>query len=208
MVEIQIRRRGVHDPAVLSVMGCVPRHAFVPAELRARAYEDVPLPIGDGQTISQPYMVAAITAALHLTGAERVLEVGTGCGYQAAILSCLAKEVFTIEVRPDLATAAAQRLVRLGYANIHMHTGDGTVGFPALAPFDAIVVSAAAPAPPPPLLQQLAEGGRMVVPVGDVENQELQIILRQHGTFRKISLDTCRFVPLVGAHGWKESSFR
>jgi protein-L-isoaspartate(D-aspartate) O-methyltransferase len=208
MVEIQIRRRGVHDPAVLSVMGRVPRHAFVPAELRARAYEDVPLPIGDGQTISQPYMVAAITAALHLTGAERVLEVGTGCGYQAAILSCLAKKVFAIEVRPDLATAAAQRLVRLGYANLHMHTGDGTLGFPALAPFDAIVVSAAAPAPPPPLLQQLAEGGRMVVPVGDVENQELQIILRQHGTFRKISLDTCRFVPLVGAHGWKESSFR
>jgi protein-L-isoaspartate(D-aspartate) O-methyltransferase len=208
MVEIQIRRRGVHDPAVLSVMGRVPRHAFVPAELRARAYEDVPLPIGDGQTISQPYMVAAVTAALHLTGAERVLEVGTGCGYQAAILSCLAKEVFAIEVRPDLATAAAQRLVRLGYANIHMRTGDGSLGFPALAPFDAIVVSAAAPAPPPPLLQQLAEGGRMVVPVGDVENQELQIILRQHGTFRKISLDTCRFVPLVGAHGWKESSFR
>jgi protein-L-isoaspartate(D-aspartate) O-methyltransferase len=208
MVEIQIRRRGVHDPAVLSVMGRVPRHAFVPAELRARAYEDVPLPIGDGQTISQPYMVAAITAALYLTGAERVLEVGTGCGYQAAILSCLAKEVFTIEVRPDLATAAAQRLVRLGCANIHVHTGDGTLGFPALAPFDAIVVSAAAPAPPPPLLQQLAEGGRMVVPVGDVENQELQIILRQHGRFRKISLDTCRFVPLVGAHGWKESSFR
>jgi protein-L-isoaspartate(D-aspartate) O-methyltransferase len=208
MAETQLRRRGIKDRAVLDAMLRVLRHEFVPPDFRYRSYDDVPLPIGDGQTISQPYMVAAITAALHLTGTERVLEVGTGCGYQAAVLSCLAKEVFAIELRPDLATAAAQRLVRLGYTNIYIHTGDGTLGFPALAPFDAIVVSAAAPAPPSPLLQQLAEGGRMVVPVGDVENQELQIIQRQHGTFRKISLDTCRFVPLVGVHGWKESSLR
>jgi protein-L-isoaspartate(D-aspartate) O-methyltransferase len=207
MVETQLHRRGIKDAAVLKAMARTPRHEFVPHEFRYRAYDDVPLPIGDGQTISQPYMVAAITAALHLTGTERILEIGAGCGYQSAILAALAYEVFAIEFRADLAAAATDRLARLNYANIHIHSGDGTLGRPELAPFDCIVVSAAAPAPPPPLLAQLAEGGRMVVPVGDVENQNLHLIERLHGNFRKIILESCRFVPLVGAHGWKDLSF-
>jgi protein-L-isoaspartate(D-aspartate) O-methyltransferase len=206
MIESQLRRRHVKDADVLAAMSAVPRHEFVPPEYRSRAYDDAPLPIGEEQTISQPYMVAAMTAALRLTGGERVLEVGTGCGYQAAVLSCLAKEVFTIEYRHNLGSAAAERLSRLGYANVHVHCGDGTLGLPEFAAFDAILVAAGAPAAPEPLLAQLAEGGRMVVPVGDVENQELQLIERLHGTFRRIMLESCRFVPLVGAHGWKEYS--
>jgi protein-L-isoaspartate(D-aspartate) O-methyltransferase len=208
MVETQLRRRHVSDASVLASMGAVPRHEFVAAEFRNRAYEDAPLPIGEGQTISQPYIVAAMTAALRLNGSERVLEVGAGCGYQAAVLASLAKEIFTIEYRDQLGALAAQRLSRLGYANVHVHCGDGTLGLPEFAPFDAILVAAAAPAAPAPLLAQLAVGGRMVVPVGDVENQELQLIERGHDTFRRIMLESCRFVPLIGAHGWKESSFR
>ena len=207
MVEIQLRRRGINDPAVLDAMARVPRHEFVPPEFRYRAYDDIPLPIGEGQTISQPYMVAAITAALQLIGTERVLEVGAGCGYQAAVLAALAKEIFAIEFRQVLAIAAQQNLARLGITNVHIHTGDGTLGLPQLAPFDAIVISAAAPDVPQPLLDQLADPGRMVVPVGDVENQQLQLIHREHGNFRKITLDPCRFVPLIGAHGWKDLSF-
>src|SRR5947209_3797434 len=165
MVGNQLRRRGIKEPAVLQAMGSVSRHEFVPAEFRYRAYEDVPLPIGEGQTISQPYMVASIAAALRLTDGERVLEVGAGCGYQAAVLAILAKEVFAIEYRSDLAAAAAERLKRLGYTNVHIHCGDGTVGLPEFAPFDAIVISAAPPAAPAPLLAQLSATGRMVVPV-------------------------------------------
>jgi protein-L-isoaspartate(D-aspartate) O-methyltransferase len=208
MVDSQLRRREVKDPRVLQCMATVPRHEFVPAEFRNRAYEDVPLPIGEGQTISQPYIVAAMSAALRLGGGERVLEVGAGCGYQAAVLACLAKEIFTVEYRDPLAAAAAERLARLGYANVHVHCGDGTLGLPEFAPFDAILVAAGAPAAPAPLLAQLAPGGRLVVPVGDVENQELQLIERDHDTFRRIMLEPCRFVPLVGAHGWKDSSVR
>jgi protein-L-isoaspartate(D-aspartate) O-methyltransferase len=208
MVETQLRRRGIDAPAVLAAMAEVPRHAFVPSEFRARAYEDVPLPIGDGQTISQPYIVAAMTAALQLRGNERVLEIGTGCGYQAAILASLAKEVFTIEYRAELATASAERLARLGYHNVHVHCGDGTLGLPELAPFDAILVAAAAPATPAPLLAQLGDGGRIIVPVGDVENQELWLIVRERDRFRTVTLEPCRFVPLIGAHGWKGASFR
>jgi len=204
MVENQLRRRGIKDLAVLKAMGSVPRHEFVPPEFRNRAYEDVPLPIGEGQTISQPYMVASIAVALHLSEGERVLEVGAGCGYQAAILACLAKEVLAVEYRSDLAAAATERLTRLGYTNVHVHCGDGTLGLLEFAPFDAIVISAAAPAAPAPLLAQLSATGRMVVPVGDLENQELQLIRNEHGTFRKITLEPCRFVPLVGAYGWKE----
>jgi len=205
MVEMQLRRRGISDAAVLKAMSVVPRHEFVPPEFRGRAYEDAPLPIGEGQTISQPYIVAAMTAALHLGGDERVLEVGTGSGYQAAVLSLLAKEVFGIESRSQLATAAARRLEQLGFANVHVHAGDGTLGLPEWAPFDAILVAAAAPAAPRPLLAQLADNGRMVVPVGDVENQELQLIHKTGDSFRVSTLDGCRFVPLVGAFGWKES---
>ena len=206
MVETQIRKRHVTDSRVLECLERIPRHEFIPAQFRDRAYEDVPLPIGEGQTISQPYIVAAMTAALRLEGNERVLEVGAGFGYQAAVLACLAREVFTVEFRAELATEAAERLARLGYTNVHVHCGDGTLGLPEFAPYDAILVAAAAPAVPTPLLAQLAECGRMIVPVGGVENQELRLIERDHDTFRMTMLEPCRFVPLVGAHGWKESS--
>ena len=171
MVEKQIRRRHIYDQRVLGSLERVPRHEFVPTEFASRAYDDAPLPIGGGQTISQPYMVAAMTSALRLTGNERVLEIGTGLGYQAAVLGCLAREVFTTEMRPELALRASETLAQLGYQNVHVHHGDGTLGLPELAPFDAIIVAAAAPASPEPLLAQLADSGRMVIPVGDVENQ-------------------------------------
>src|SRR6202140_2043207 len=183
MVEDQIRRRHIQDEGVRAAMTQVPRHEFVHAELLGRAYEDAPLPIGEGQTISQPYIVAAMTAALRLQGSERVLEIGTGFGYQAAVLACLSREVFTVEFRAGLATEAAERLARLGYKNAHVHCGDGTLGLPEFAPYDAILVAAAAPAAPAPLLAQLAEGGRMVVPVGGVENQDLQLIQRSYDNF-------------------------
>lgn len=206
MIEKQLRRRGVTDPAVLAAMLAVPRHEFLAEEIRSNAYEDAPLPIGGGQTISQPYIVAAMTAALHLRASDRVLEIGTGCGYQAAVLACLAKDVFTIERRPELASSASARLARLGYPNAHVHCGDGTLGLPEFAPFDAILVAAAAPAIPKPLLAQLAEGGRMIVPVGDAEHQELQLIEKHGNAFPTKMLEGCRFVPLVGYHGWQEPS--
>jgi protein-L-isoaspartate(D-aspartate) O-methyltransferase len=211
MIETQIERRGVRDVRVLGAMRAVPRHAFVPPNLRAQAYEDAPLPIGGGQTISQPYMVAAMTAALKLIGNERVMEVGAGCGYQAAVLSKLGREVVTLEYRAELAAATARRLAEMHYDNIHVHCGDGTLGLPELAPFDAILVAAGAPAPPPPLLAQLAEGGRMVIPVGDLESQELRLIeciVRNRDIFQTTVLYSCRFVPLIGAHGWKDLSLR
>ncbi len=208
MIHAQLRRRGITDQGVLDAMQAVRREDFVPDDLRARAYEDCPLAIGEGQTISQPYMVAAMTAALRLAPTDRVLEIGTGCGYQAAVLARLAKEVFSVEYRDRLAAAASERLTRLGYCNVHVHCGDGTLGLPEFAPFDAILVAAGAPAVPAPLLAHLAHGGRMVVPVGDAENQELQLIQSEHGRFQKTMLETCRFVPLVGAHGWKDSSSR
>jgi protein-L-isoaspartate(D-aspartate) O-methyltransferase len=204
MVEKQLRRRGISNGAVLAVMLEVPRHEFVPLELRARAYEDAPLPIGSEQTISQPYIVAAMTAALHLQQDHRVLEIGTGCGYQAAVLSRLAKEVFTIERRPELASAASEKLSQLGYSNVHVHCGDGTLGLPDFAPFDAILVAAAAPTVPKPLLAQLSEGGRIIIPVGDAENQELQLIEKRAEAFPTRMLEGCRFVPLVGFHGWQK----
>lgn len=204
MVEKQLRRRGIKDGAVLAAMFEVPRHEFVPLELRVRAYEDAPLPIGSGQTISQPYIVAAMTAALHLQPQHRVLEIGTGCGYQAAVLSRLAKEVFTIERQPELASAASEKLSQLGYSNVHVHCGDGTFGLPDFAPFDAILVAAAAPSVPKPLLAQLSEGGRMIIPVGDADNQELQLIEKRAESFPTRMLEGCRFVPLVGFHGWQK----
>ena len=208
MIEVQLRRRGITDAAVLAAMEIVPRHEFVPEELRGRAYDDVPLPIGDGQTISQPYIVAAMTAALHLQPHDRVLEIGTGCGYQAAVLSRLAKEVFTVERRPELALSASKRLARLGYANVHVHCGDGTLGLPEFAPFDAILVAAAAPAVPQPLLAQLAEGGRIILPIGDADHQELRLMEKRGNKFLKSTLEGCRFVPLVGYHGWQEPPSR
>jgi protein-L-isoaspartate(D-aspartate) O-methyltransferase len=206
MIEKQLRRRGVTDAAALAAMLAVPRHEFVPEEVRSHAYDDLPLPIGGGQTISQPYIVAAMTAALHLQPGDRVLEIGTGCGYQAAVLSCLAKEVFTIERRAELASSASAKLARLGYSNAHVHCGDGTLGLPEFAPFDAILVAAAAPAVPKPLLAQLADGGRMILPVGDTEHQELQLIEKRGDAFPTKMLEGCRFVPLVGYHGWQDPS--
>ena len=205
MIEKQLRRRGISNGAVLDAMGQVPRHEFVPWELRPQAYDDIPLPIGSGQTISQPYIVAAMTAALGIQPGDRVLEIGTGCGYQSAVLSLLAQQVFTIERRPELASAASERLARLGYGNVHVHCGDGTLGLPELAPFDAILVAAAAPAAPQPLLEQLSEVGRMIIPIGDADSQDLQLMERRGPSFLSRMLEGCRFVPLVGHHGWLKS---
>ena len=205
MLDKQLRRRGITHVAVLAAMQKVPRHEFVPPDLRGQAYEDIPLPIGSGQTISQPYIVAAMTAALRVHPGDRVLEIGTGCGYQAAVLSLLAREVFSIERRAELASSASQRLERLGFSNVHVHCGDGSVGLPELAPFDDILVAAAAPAVPKPLLDQLAQEGRMIIPIGDADSQDLQLIERHGEAFPSRLLEGCRFVPLVGHHGWLKS---
>ena len=203
MVEEQLRERGVASPRVLEAMLAVPRHLFVPPDCIAGAYSDQPLPIGEGQTISQPYMVAVMTEALELSGGGRVLEVGTGSGYQAAVLSLLAGEIYTVESHSALALAARRRLARLGYANVHVHAGDGTLGLPEAAPFDGIVVAAAAPRVPPPLVEQLAEGGRLVIPVGPAEHQELLQVRKVSGQTTTRVLHYCRFVPLVGRYGWR-----
>ena len=203
MVEEQIRERGIGSPRVLEALLAVPRHKFVPEESAGAAYADQPLPIGEGQTISQPYMVAVMTEAMELTGSERVLEVGTGSGYQAAVLSLLAREVYTVESVSSLAIVARRRLARLGYLNVHVHAGDGTLGLPEFAPFEAIVVTAAAPKIPPPLVEQLAEGGRLVIPVGQADHQELLQVRKAGGEAFSRVLHYCRFVPLVGRHGWR-----
>ena len=202
MVETQIRRRGVAATLVLDAMASVPRHEFVPAEFRHEAYADKPLPIGEGQTISQPYMVAAMAEALELTGSERVLEIGTGSGYQAAVLSLLAREIITVESHTSLALAAQERLTDLGYTNVHVHNGDGSTGFADAAPYDAILVTAAAPEIPPVLAGQLREGGRLVIPVGSRENQELVQARKENSVLKTRALFDCRFVPLTGKYGW------
>jgi protein-L-isoaspartate(D-aspartate) O-methyltransferase len=204
MVETQLRKRGVKDERVLRAMAQVPRHEFVPPQFRDSAYSDEPLSIGGGQTISQPYIVASMSAALGLTGSEKVLEVGTGSGYQAAVLSLLAKDVYSIEARSQLAQSAAERLQRLGFRNVHVHSGDGTLGLKESAPFDAILVAAAAPAAPQPLLEQLTDGGRMIVPIGSEEQQYLVLFTRHGNDFTSARREGCRFVPLVGRYGWKE----
>lgn len=204
MVENQIRKRGVTSPRVLDVMLSVPRHEFVPAEFRSAAYTDKPLPIGEGQTISQPYIVAAMTQALDLTGVERVLEVGAGSGYQAAVLSLLAREVITVESRTPLALAAQERLTDLGYLNVHVHNGDGSSGFPEAAPYDAILVTAAAPEIPLVLGGQLREGGRLVIPVGSQESQQLVQARKENGELKSQVLFDCQFVPLLGRYGWSQ----
>lgn len=206
MVARQIRERGIRSPRVLQAISAVPRHLFVPAESRSEAYTDGPLPIGEGQTISQPYIVAAMTEALRLEGGERVLEIGAGSGYQAAVLSLLAREVMAVESQPVLAARARQTLARLGYMNIRIEEGDGTLGWASSAPYDAILVAAAAPYVPPALLDQLARGGRMVVPVGEMDYQELLCIEKADGRLLRRSLGGCRFVPLIGRCGWQESS--
>ena len=199
MVANQIAARGIHDALVLKAMAEVPRHLFVPADLAGEAYGDAPLPIGDGQTISQPYIVALMTESLRLKGGEKVLEVGTGSGYQAAVLSRIAGSVHTIEIQPDLARRAAAMLRRLGYANVHVRAGDGFFGWPEQAPFDAIIVTAAASKVPPALFAQLAEGGRLVLPLGDPASyQRLTIVIKRNGQPRIESAVDVRFVPMTG----------
>jgi protein-L-isoaspartate(D-aspartate) O-methyltransferase len=197
MVDAQLRARGVSDPRVLDAMLRVPRHRFVPEAYRSQAYEDHPLPIGDGQTISQPYIVARMLESLNLTTADEVLEVGTGSGYVTALLAELAAQVFSIERHPALADCARNVLAALGYANVRVFTGDGTLGLPAEAPFDAILVSAAASDLPSALLAQLRDRGRMVIPVGPADSQQLQFIRMVDGQ-QVVSLrELVRFVPLV-----------
>ena len=203
MVETQIRRRGIHEPRVLAAMAKVPRHRFVPRHLWEQAYSDYPLPIGEEQTISQPYIVALMTEALELAGPEKVLELGTGSGYQAAILAELAAQVFTIERIPSLARAAEQVLTSLGYANVHVIVADGTLGWAGQAPFDAILVTAGSPQVPPPLVDQLAMGGRLVIPVGDRYTQTLTRVRRTPDGLKHEYLGGCRFVKLIGRHGWE-----
>ena len=205
MVDEQIRKRGIRSPRLLGVLERVPRHLFVPEELVAYAYEDRALSIGEGQTISQPYMVAAMTEHLDLAGHERALEIGAGSGYQAAVLSELASEIITVENRPALAESARQRLAALGYSNIHVKIGDGTLGRPEDAPFDAILVAAAAPAVPAPLVEQLAEGGRLVIPVGGTDKQMLLRIRKSAGQILEEKLFACQFVPLRGRYGWPDA---
>ena len=202
MVRSQIEGRGVSDARVLAAMRAVPRERFVPAHLAGAAYDDRALPIGSDQTISQPYMVAVMTEALGLTPGSRVLEVGTGSGYQAAVLSHLAGEVITIERRPELATEASARLASLGCANVRVIIGDGTQGHPEGAPYDAVLVTAGAPQVPQPLTDQLADGGRLVIPVGSPREQGLVIIERRDTELVQRSGEACVFVPLVGRFGW------
>ena len=205
MVERQIRARGIRDVRVLDAMLRVPRHEFVPANLRSMAYDDTPLPIGEGQTISQPFMVALMTEALGVGEGDKVLEVGTGSGYQAAVLRELGCEVHTIERHPDLAREAAERLRRLGYGDIHVHVGDGTLGLPEEAPFQGILVTAGAPDVPSALRRQLdPAGGVLVVPVGDRGFQDLLRVTRKGYRFSRENLGGCRFVPLIGEEGWND----
>ncbi|HUK54536.1 MAG TPA: protein-L-isoaspartate(D-aspartate) O-methyltransferase [Candidatus Binatia bacterium] len=205
MVEQQLRARGIRDPRVLEAMGAVPRHLFVPPESISLAYSDHPLSIGYGQTISQPFMVAAMAEALEIRGIERVLEVGAGCGYQAAILARMARRVVAIELVPQLAETAARRLGQLGFANLQVLPGDASAGFPQQAPYDGIVVSAAARFVPRAMLEQLAEGGRLLIPVGPGENQELLRYRRAGNQFQREALHECRFVPLLGRHSQQEN---
>lgn len=207
MVAEQIARRGVEEERLLEAFRRVPRHAFVPPEYQEWAYADGPLPIGYGQTISQPYIVALMVHLLHLRGDERVLEIGTGSGYQAAILACLTKEVHTIEYIPELAQEAEQRLKVLGFENVYCHIGDGSLGWPEAAPYQGIIVAAAAPQVPRPLLEQLDEGARLVIPVGSRGYQELQVWQRRGERFESQIVTGVAFVPLRGAHGWQGEDF-
>jgi protein-L-isoaspartate(D-aspartate) O-methyltransferase len=204
MVDQQIAARGITDQRVLDALLKVPRHLFVEAGLQAHAYSDASLPIGEKQTISQPYMVAAMTAALELTGTERILEIGTGSGYQSAILSLLANRIYSIERISSLAGRARRLLDQLGMSNVNVKVGDGTIGWKDQAPFDGILVAAGAPDVPLEYLEQLEIGGKLVLPVGDQDQQVLlRIIKLENGSFKREQLMGCRFVPLIGAQGWR-----
>ncbi|CAI2717303.1 protein-L-isoaspartate(D-aspartate) O-methyltransferase [Nitrospina watsonii] len=204
MVEEQLIDRGIRDLSVLEAMSRLPRHLFVEPSFQHKAYGDHPLPIGDSQTISQPYIVAAMTEALALKGPERVLEIGTGSGYQTALLAEMAAQVFTVERIKSLGRQAKQILDGLGYTNINYKIFDGTYGWRDQGPYDAILVTAAAPDVPKTLLEQLKDGGRMVLPIGDSEQQELIRVTVHNGVAQKTMLNHCLFVPLVGKYGWPE----
>jgi len=204
MVNNQLIPRGITDEGVLGAMGKIHRHLFVEEALMGEAYNDHPLPIGHKQTISQPYIVALMTEALELTGNERTLEIGTGSGYQTAILAELSRAVYTVERIGPLLEKAKALLGQLGYSNIYFKTFDGTLGWHEHAPFDAIIVTAGAPKTPEPLLDQLAEGGRLVIPIGNRYSQDLIRVSRTKNTFKEKNLGGCRFVDLIGEHGWKE----
>jgi len=197
-----LREKGIRDLAVLRAFEMTPRHAFVPTGLRHRAYEDAPLPIGNGQTISQPFVHARYLELLKLTGRERVLEIGTGSGYQTVLLAHLVEQVFSIERIPALLQQARDAVQRAGVRNVSLLLGDGTVGWLEYAPYDAILVAAGAPSVPRPLIDQLAEGGRLLVPVGDRDEQNLVLVERRDGRTQTQDIGPVRFVPLLGSHGW------
>lgn len=203
MVNRQLVARGIHDLKVLEAMGKVPRHLFVSEHLQDQAYNDRPLPIDLNQTISQPYIVALMTEALDLSSDDKVLEIGTGSGYQAAILAEICQQVYTMEKLPELLEKAEAVLKQIGYRNIITKTDDGTLGWPEYAPYDAILVTAGAPHVPRPLLNQLSDGGRLLIPVGSNLIQELKKITRQGDRFSEELLGGCQFVPLLGQHGWQ-----
>jgi protein-L-isoaspartate(D-aspartate) O-methyltransferase len=205
MVESQLRARGIRDQRLLDAMARVPRHDFVDDRYRDQAYEDHPIPIAEGQTISQPYIVALMLETLLLEPSAKVLEIGTGSGYQSAVLAELVAEVYSVERHPLLAHAAEEVLARHGNTNVKVIVGDGSHGLPEHAPFDAIIVSAAAPQIPPALLDQLRESGRMIIPVGPAEAQELQLIRKHEGRPQITRLEGCRFVPLIGGQGYASS---
>ena len=203
MVQLQLRARGIRDGGVLAAMGKVPRERFISPEYLGVAYEDGPIPIGAGQTVSQPYMVAAMVEALEVQPTDRVLEVGSGTGYEAAVLGELAAEVWTIERQPELAEKAGRILAAMGYASVHVVSGDGSVGLPEQAPFDKILVAAGAPQAPVSLIGQLADGGRLAVPVGSRVEQQLQVVHKSGGVITTLRHVLCCFVPLLGAEGWQ-----
>lgn len=207
MVQEQLLSRGITDRRVLEAMEQVPRHRFVPPAYQHLAYVDGPLPIGEGQTISQPYMVALMSSLLELAGEEIVLEVGTGSGYQAAVLAALAGQVFTVERHPPLVESARRIFSELGIENVTVVQGDGSRGYPEKAPYQGILVTAAAPQVPRPLFEQLAEGGRLVLPVGGVRGQNLHVWRRQGERFESRSVAPVAFVPLRGEHGWSEGDW-
>jgi protein-L-isoaspartate(D-aspartate) O-methyltransferase len=210
MVDEQLAARGISDPAVLAAMRSVPREAFVPPDLTDQAYDDGPLPIGAGQTISQPYVVAFMIGAVAPKGGDRALEIGTGSGYSAAVLASIVKEVYTVERIATLAETAARRLAQLGHRNVHVRCGDGTLGWPEHAPYDIIIVTAGGPRIPPALLAQLAVGGRLIMPVGgDRFSQQLARCGRlPDGRIVEETMEAVAFVPLIGAEGWPEPATR
>lgn len=201
MVRTQLEFRGIRDKRVLAAAGRAPRELFVPENMRDRAYSDSPLPVGEGQTISQPYIVALMTECLELEGSEKVLEIGTGSGYQAALLAELAEKVYTVERIESLAASARQAIERLGYDNVEFAVGDGSEGWEEHAPYDCIMVTAGAPEAPPALTRQLAEGGRLVVPVGGRGLQDLVVIKKEGGQLKSRKVSGCVFVPLIGKYG-------